>query len=142
MHPDLIAAYLRTIYRLPLASGAIDLKIGEPSPALDHLLDARGATRWAWLTAVNPGSRVLEEAENRARLERLRDELAGLGWAFFEAVAVEPDGDWPDEPSFLVLDPDAERMRALAKEHGQNACLAGERGGAPQLILLTGIDPA
>lgn len=136
MHPDLIAAYLRTIYRLQLASGTIELKIGELSPALDQLLSARGATRWAWLTAVNPGSQILEESDNRARLERMRDELGALGWAFFEAVAVDPDGCWPDEPSFFVLDPEAEPLRNLAKEHGQNACVAGESGGMPQLILL------
>ena len=142
MHPDLIAAYLRTIYRVPLAGGALDLRIGELSPALDHLLEKRGATRWAWLTAVNPASRLLPEDENCARLELLRGELTRLGWAFLEGVAVEPDGDWPDEPSLFVFDPDAVHLRELAPQHGQNACLAGEKGGAPQLILLEGETPA
>jgi hypothetical protein len=141
VHPDLLAAYLRTLYRLPLPDGAIDLKVGEPSPALDRLLDQRHATRWAWLTAVHPGSEILSDAENRVRLDRLAGELVRLDWPFLEGVAVEPDGDWPDEASFLVFDPDTEHLRRLAREHGQNAFLAGERGSAPQLILLTGTAP-
>ncbi|MGH7858079.1 MAG: DUF3293 domain-containing protein [Candidatus Binatia bacterium] len=141
MHPDLLAAYLRTIYRVQSPGGAIDLRVGEPSPELDRLLDQRHATRWAWLTAVNPGSQLLPDEENRARLERLERELVQLDWPFLPGVAVEPDGDWPDEPSFLVFDPGADHLRHLAREHGQYACLAGERGGAPQLVVLTGTAP-
>lgn len=142
MDADLLAAYRRTVYRVRFPEAAIDLKVGEPSPALDAALAARGATRWAWITAVNPRSEILPDPDNRRRTDELAVALAEAGWPLFPGVAIDPGGDWPDEPSFLVLEPDAGRLRALAERFEQNACLAGERGGAPQLILLQGDAPA
>lgn len=136
MHPDLIAAYQRTIYRLPLPDGTIDLRIGERSPALDAALARRGATRWGWLTAVNPRSEPLPEAENARRLSELDAALAAAGWASVPGVALDPLGGWPAEPSRLVLEPDSALLRELARRFGQNAILEGARGGAARLIVL------
>ncbi len=140
MNAALLAAYRRTIYRVHLPEGDVDLRVGELSPTLDAALEARGVTRWAWLTAVNPRSEVLSDAENRRRLHDLAAALANESLTHLPGVAIDPDGAWPDEASFFVLEPDAERLRALADRFEQNAYLAGERGEAARLVLLVG-DP-
>jgi len=127
------AAYRATRYRLASAGGPIVLEVGARAPALDRLLAAAGARRWAWLTAVNPGARQLGAAENAARLAALDAELARGGRAALPGVAVDLAGAWPDEESRLVLDLDVGTARALAERFGQVAFLAGEAGAEVRL---------
>jgi hypothetical protein len=127
------AAYREARYRLTTAGETIELRVGTHSPALDRRLAAAGARRWAWLTAVNPGSRRLPRAANEARLADLDVELAGRGLVALAGVAVDPAGGWPDEESRLVLDCAPALARALADRHGQLAFLAGEAGGEVRL---------
>ncbi|KAB2959037.1 MAG: DUF3293 domain-containing protein, partial [Thermoanaerobaculia bacterium] len=68
-------SYRRAIYRVRLESATLDLRVGELAPELDGWLAARGAARWGFITAVNPGSSPLPEAENRRRLARLEARL-------------------------------------------------------------------
>jgi hypothetical protein len=137
---DLLAAYRRAIYRAHLPEGDLDLRVGERSPALDRALRARGAARWLWLTAVNPGSRRLGAAENAARLRELEAAIRAAGWPVWLGTALDPDGAWPPEPSFLVLDPDFERALALARGAGQLAVLAGASGAEVGLVVVAGED--
>lgn len=129
----LAAAYRATRYRVVGAGEPIELAVGARSPALDRLLAGRGARRWAWLTAVNPGARRLAAAANAARLARLDAELARRGLTALSGFAIDPAGEWPDEESRLVLDLDAATARGLAERAGQLAFLAGEAGGAARL---------
>lgn len=132
----LAAAYRRTVYRAELPEGALELRVGERSPALAGALAARGAGRWGWLTAENPGSRRLPPEENRARTARLAAELAAHGWSFVAGAAIDPRGEWPAEASFLVFDPPPRRLATLARRHGQLAFLAGEAGSPVRLRFL------
>jgi hypothetical protein len=138
MDPGLLAAYRRAIYRVHLPAGDLDLRAGECSPELDRRLAARGERRWAWLTAVNPRSERLPEAENRRRQEELGTALAARGWTVLDGTAIDPDGSWPDEPSFFVLGilPDAARELALGA--GQLAFLTGELGAPVTLRTVAG----
>lgn len=135
MPPDarLEAAFRATHYRFAAAGATIVLEIGARAPALDRLLAAAGARRWAWLTAVNPGARRLGAEENAARLAELDAELARGGRAALPGVAVDPGGGWPDEESRLVLGLDVGTARALARRFGQVAFLAGEAGAEARL---------
>ena len=68
----LIAAYRATDYVLFDADGSeIVLKIGRLAPEFDRVLERRGAASAVIVTAYNPRSVVLPEAENRARHGRL-----------------------------------------------------------------------
>lgn len=129
----LAAAFAATRYRVDASRGPIELAIGRRSPALDRLLARAGAERWAWLTAVNPGARRAGAGENVRRLARLDAELARRGLAWLAGVSRDPAGAWPDEPSRLVLGLDAQAARALARDQGQLAFLAGEAGGVVRL---------
>lgn len=128
--------YRRARYRVELADGAIDLGIGERSPALDRHLESVGASSWAIVTACNPGSVALGEEENRRRTAELARRLADAGWSTRPAAGLDPDGRWPDEPGYFVEDAPAGGVRALAGELGQAAIVTGRRGGPAELVWI------
>lgn len=111
--------------------GKLALRVGEPHPALDQILENRGLRHYAWITAANPRSARLDEAENRARNRALAARLDG--WQYLRARTVPDDGAWPDEGGFLVLGMGPEDALELARAFEQNAILVGEVGGAPAL---------
>ncbi|MFN7942404.1 MAG: DUF3293 domain-containing protein [Thermoanaerobaculia bacterium] len=135
--PALAAAYRRTLYRVDAADGAFVLRVGELHPELDARLAAAGRRSWAWLTAVNPGSRRLPAAENLRRMDDLERRILAAGLSPIPGRAVaRPSGSFPDEPSFLV--PGATRRQASrwGRAFGQSAILAGHRGGRVELVEL------
>lgn len=132
----LAAAYRAARYRVDAPGRELVLRVGRRSRRLDALLAARGAERFAWLTAVNPGSRRLGERENARRLARLDAEIARRGWRALPGTSLDPRGLWPDEPSRLVLDVDAETARELARQFGQNALLVGSCGEPVRLLRV------
>ena len=67
LNAALIAAYRATDYVLFDPDGDVVLNIGRANPAFDRMLDRRAATSAVVVTAYNPHSVVLSEAENRAR---------------------------------------------------------------------------
>lgn len=147
---QLEAVYRRAIYRVSAGRAgragrigrgqspeeAIDLRIGRRSAALDALLARHRATTWAFLTAVNPGSKRLDDDENRRRTRRLTAALARRGWPRRRGTGIDPAGRWPPEPSFLVLDADPDALVALASRYGQAAFVAGEVGRPARLVWL------
>jgi hypothetical protein len=135
---ELAEAYARTIYRVAIDSAIFELRVGEATPPFAVWLAAQGASRWAWLTSVNPRSRRLDVEENRRLLAALAERLEQAGARYWRGIAVDPDGAWPDEPSFLVLDLPSERVAALAREFAQHAFLAGTEDGRAELVWVGG----
>lgn len=159
-------AYRRTAYRLVLGGGGekntwgpgdsvalvqpsphpvfgallrpqcLDIQPGHANPALAQLLRCAGARRYAVITACNPGSRQLDAADNAARQAWLAERLTCLKLRFFPACNGPDASDWPAEPSFLVLDAPLALLRRLGRACGQNALVAGRRGGRPRLVWL------
>jgi hypothetical protein len=127
-HTALAAAYRATAYRFGLDGETIELRVGASNAALDRWLAAHGFAEWAWLTAVNPGSRQLPEAENRKSMNALAQQLAAEGLLYVAGAAVADRGDWPDEASFFVPGIEAQKAGQLARAYGQNAFLYGKRG--------------
>lgn len=134
---ELQESYSRALYRIDADPEPIVLRVGEPSPELDHWLVARGAQRFALLTAANPGSEPVAETENARRHVRL---LARVRETGLQAIAGEsceaPSGGWR-ERSLLVVGIDREPAIALARELGQLALLVGEIGGPVELLFTT-----
>jgi hypothetical protein len=130
--------YRATTYRV-FVPGAepIDLRIDEPSAALDALLAAENVTTWTFVTASNPASRQLPREENDKRQAALASAIEAQGWRYFNGVGIPARQDWQPEESFLVLGISKEAALALAKRFGQNAIVAGERGGAALLLYVT-----
>jgi len=127
-------AYRTTCYRVQAPAGAIDLRIGIASAALDALLGELGAAGWAIVTAWNPHSVPQGTAANEAAQARLASELAAQGYRCLPGCNLAGDGNWPPEPSLFIAAMTPAAAARIAAAYGQNAVVVGERYGAPQLL--------
>ena len=100
---EIVEAYRAAIYEVDGPEGLVRLRIDKRDSATDRLLVSAGASTAAFITAYNPASIALCEAENRAAHENLQGELLRGAVPYLPARGVDPRGLWPDEPGFLVL---------------------------------------
>lgn len=87
------------------------------------------------ITAYNPGSVLLPEAENLARHARLREILTPQCRFLRKSVSQAPGGDW-QEPGFWALDLDLDLAVELGRHFGQSAIVCWQRGEQPALWWL------
>jgi hypothetical protein len=125
--------YVRTTYWVDLPDGSVPLRIGEASLRLEALLASEGVDEWALITAHNPGSRECAPEANAQAQDRLRAELARMGFRLWEGRSVSDAGDWPVEDSLLVLGISLDQAKGIGRQFGQNAVLAGRRATGPEL---------
>ena len=133
---ELDAAYRATCYRMRLDDAIVELRVDRHHPELDDWLVAQGVSRWAWLSAANPGSRQQGDADNARRHAALVERLAGQGWRWTFGESVADAGDWPVENGVLVPGIAAASACALARDYGQNALLIGNCGGPARLVWV------
>lgn len=135
--PDLDAAYRATAYIVEMPGGErISLRCGEPSADLDRHLRNLDVVEWAFVTACNPRSKRLDDAVNALRMARLDEVLRDRGLPSLPGAGVADAGDWPAEPSRLVLGIGEADAIALGRLFEQNAILAGVRGHAARLVWI------
>ena len=130
-----IDAYLDTDYRV-LAPLSFVLRIGVANAALAALYRQYKVSSSAFITACNPFSRVVDDAVNSARQDELAQDLRSRSLRYFEGVGWHASGNWPEEPSFLVLDLALEAAKTLGKKYDQNAIVWCGSDSTPELILL------
>lgn len=138
------ALYRRTCYVALLDDAELELWIGRADPAADERLrrEAGCLRAWAMVTPCNPRSRPLSDADNAARYDAMRADLAAMGQRFVRAVGRDPSGQWADEPGFLLVDPPETLAVELAERWDQNAIVTGRPGEAPTLLwVVQGADP-
>ncbi len=131
----LIEAYRATDYVLFVGDGDdVTLKIGARNPDFDSVLDRRGAATAVVVTAYNPRSVVLADAENQARHVELTELLAARGYDHALGEGRDPTGDWKPELECVVFGIPLEVGLELARRFEQNAIVFVTRGGAPELV--------
>lgn len=135
IEPATIQAYRETHYHVS-AAHSFTLQIGQTSPDLLDLFCEHGTDCAAFLTACNPLSQQVGNAENSMRQQNLETELTGLGLKFFKGVGRHPSNNWPGEDSFLVMGLRLENARALGNRFEQSAIVWADKDGEPQLVLL------
>jgi len=136
----LIEAYRATNYVLFLDDGLeITLNIGIPNPAFDGVLERRGAKTAVVVTAYNPRSVVLGDAENRARHAELTVLLDARGYDYALGEGRDPSGHWQAELECVVFGIAREAGLEIARRFDQNAIVFVARGAAPELAYP---DPA
>jgi hypothetical protein len=129
--PELERAYRDTRYRVPSLS--LELFVGQASAQLDALLKQYDTREWAFVSAVNPCSRLLADAENRIRHQQLRQAVAARGYPWFEGEGLALDQGWPAEPSLLILGIPRREAIALGRRFEQNAVVTGYLGQPARL---------
>jgi hypothetical protein len=111
------------------------LRIGEPNPDLDELLDAEGATTAAFITAANPRGRRRGAWENEIANAALVKSQNAAGFRCFEGEGRAPDRKWAERSVLVVGIPRADAV-IVGRAFEQNAIVFAERGRAPELVLL------
>ncbi|MBN8680973.1 MAG: DUF3293 domain-containing protein [Chitinophagales bacterium] len=123
---SLQAAYEQAEYRIFVSGEEWIMRQGEQHGELENWLEERGFVSLAIVTAYNPGSVLLEEAENRQRNAAMEQVLQELALPYGPALNQAPDGGW-QEPGFWVAGIGLEAAVALGREFGQAAIWWGHR---------------
>ena len=132
---NLIQAYLDTDFRVHTDPPFV-LMVGVSSEPLAQLFRQYQYDCAAYLTACNPFSRSLVDAENAARQSELAKELTGRSLKFIHGEGQDGQGKWPGEASFLVFGLSREASQALAQQYEQNAFVWCGNDAVPELVLL------
>lgn len=136
-HRALAAAYRAARYLVLLENGPLELRVGVRDEAAEaRLAGATGARHWALITPCNPRSVTLAAEENRRLYVQMREELEARHQAWIPTLHRDPEGLWPDEPGFLLIDPPLERTADLGRRYQQNALVLLQAGRAPELLWL------
>jgi hypothetical protein len=135
LDPELLAAYRRTEYRVDDAGYAFVLRVGEPSDALRDCHAAFGVNCSTFITAWNPRSTPTPGEQNAAAMARLEQAVAALGCRWLRGEGIDPHGDWPGEPSVLVLGLDEAAAVGLAGRFDQHAIVCSGVDATPRLVI-------
>ena len=133
--PSLLTAYRNTLYRVQ-ATPPFTLIVGEISPALQQWIAQRQCACAAFVTACNPHSHVLSDAENAQRHCALEQVIRQCGLPYASGLGQSQDGHWKPEPSYLVGGLTLEETQALGRRFEQNAVVWCGQDALAQLILL------
>lgn len=136
MTPELLAAYHATHYQVRHPRGSFTLRTDNPSTELATLLLESGSRCAAFITACNPYSWPVGEAENTRAQQQLATELQASGYAAIPAIGLDPSGEWQGEESFLVPGLALEEAKVLGRQYAQNAILWMDMDSVPQLVVL------
>ena len=131
-------AYERTRFCVQDGSKRICFMAGSRNRRLDALLARHDATRWAFITAWNPGSRTLSKPENARRHAELRAAVTEAGLEALDGEGVGEDPSWLPEESLLILDISRGKAISLGQRFGQLAIVVGRRGQASALVPVGG----
>jgi hypothetical protein len=131
--PDLIGAYEKALY-VVFGEPELVIRIGEPNPDLDELLEAEGAATAAYITAANPRGEPASRWKNEIANAALVKSLAG--YRCFEGEGRDPLGRWKPERSALVAGISRADAEIVGRAFGQNVIVFVEKGRAPELVVI------
>ena len=123
MDERLLAAYRATDYRVRRRQGGwASIRVGEALPAA--LATLVGDHPWHFVTAWNPGSRLMPSRVNRQAQRALLTTLRERPDTVLVLPGMGVGAGWR-EASLFVVGPGAPAMDALARRFGQNAYVHG-----------------
>ena len=131
---DLWHAYEQTQFYVRECTSELCIRIGSHHGQLDKLLHKQRCDNWSYITASNPASELLSDAQNTGRNQELEALLRSQDLVFYRGEGVGSDASWPAEASFLILGISREAAMQLGRQFGQNAIVCGKRGEASELV--------
>jgi len=132
---ELIGAYKESDYNVS-SSPPFTLKIGQFSVELIDLYKLYGCTTAAYITAYNPYSIEMTDAQNGLVQSGLERELESRSLLFLQGEGNDTKGRWPGEKSVLILGIDYSAAKILAEKYQQNAFVWISIDGIPNLVLI------
>jgi N-formylglutamate deformylase len=132
----LFEAFRYTDYRALTSIGELCIRVGEKCPELDALLSTHALEEWAYITAYNPHGRELGEDVNADADRSLKAELVARGMFYCSGASHGDLGDWPPEPSVLILGLSESDAIDLGVRYAQAAIVSGKVGERARLIPL------
>lgn len=131
----LVRAYRQSCYPVMAGESAIELHPGQPCPAMDQWLLAKGRDFGAVVTAHNPYSIPQSADWNANANQALAAFIQARGWEAVDAQgrSTDPLQSWPAEASFLVLVPSLIEAVLLANSFRQHAFVWAQVGQPVQL---------
>jgi hypothetical protein len=125
-------AYERTRFCVDEGKRRVCFMAGSTNRGLQALLDRHTATRWAFITAWNPGAVSKPIEENDRHQTQLR--RAVTRYTVLPGEGLGPDESWEPEESLMVLGISESDAVRLGREFGQLAIVVGKRGEASRLV--------
>ena len=117
--------------------GAIVLRIGQPQPQLNVLYAVFKVDCAAFITACNPLSQQLTEAENHLRQQRLLADLKQLGFTGLRGEGRPLRPGWQPEASWLVPGMTLALACQMGERYQQHALVWVGADCTPTLQVLT-----
>lgn len=133
---SLIASYLATNYQIGAGADTISVQIDRYSQPLQKLLAVTQHSCAAIVSAYNPQSQRINDKENSAQHEQLKNLLQLRAYPFIESQNVDQMNQWPDEKSFFILGLDLNTARSLGQQFNQNAIVWIADDAIPHLMVL------
>jgi hypothetical protein len=112
-------AYLKAVYRVP---GCAFTLRETPSG-----LELFGGRAFAVITAYNPRSEKMSDAENRERHAALEAVVRARGFSYAPSCSTSPAGTWREE-GLVVFDATLAEALELGRQFDQHAVLYGQGG--------------
>lgn len=132
---DLISAYETTNFHVSAEPDFI-LTVNKHNIELQNFYEEHNVLSAAFITAWNPFSNTLSQAQNIERNSQLQKEFINQGYDFLNGYGQHPLKDWPAEESYLVLRLGLEDAKVIGAKYEQNAIVWCDSDAIPQLILL------
>lgn len=136
VHPEKIAAYCATDYKLGYSTDDVVLRIGRQNDLLINAFAEYKVDCGAFITAYNPEGTQQTDAANQRDHEALRAEVVALGFAFVEGAGTDATGEWPPEKSLFAYGMDRATASAVGRKFRQDAIVWAGVDAVPQLVLL------
>lgn len=134
---ELAAAYARAEYAVLLEGDTMPLRVGEVASDLEAYWPA---PRYVFISAWNPASEPRADQVNHDADLALVAQLDALGARRLPGFAQDSEGLWR-EPGWLVGGLSQPVADLLAREFGQAAVLAWDRGQPVRVRMLLGPAP-
>lgn len=135
LDPALRAAYEKAVYCV-FASPGVEFRVGAPSDVLDAMMAMSRVRCAAFVSSATARGAASPENERRLAEFLLRAQTAGMAYRIYQGEGRDPAGEWPAEPSVLIMGIPREEAEALGRKLEQNAIVWIEKGKAPELVAL------
>ena len=130
---SLVDAYRSTDF--VVEDGETVIRIDEPCPSMNALLDLHQASRAIVVTACNPFSEAIDARANELRQQLLAHDLARAEIRTMTSEGRDRTGQWPPEPGYLAFGTGPDLEEDLMRRYGQHAIVAINRGEPAMLVL-------